>query len=305
MQDNANIDKKQAEALSAAIDALNRGMPAEDSQDPELEELIFTANLIKNAGQPSAVVPPAVLDHIVNQAANTIAREKQKKRWAWGVAGLSGAVAAMLVVALLNVVPPVSPERQLAKVPQTEQAPAAESPPPSVIAPPPPNLTSPPSTKANDLSSAAGKPPTPESEATQVAPAVPDQPPHVALVPPKSPVPAASDTMLALADRKADVVTIDAATKIIRQIYRQGGPDEIIVTQAPRKQNIMRAAPPLPQVRMKMAAPIANESADIKPPNKNKVKVTVGNTEVTLEGAATEEELLNLAETLTEVSVSK
>lgn len=304
MQDNANMDKKQAEALSAAIDALNRDVLPEDCRDGELEELILTATLVKNAGQVPDLPPQAVLDHIVNQAANTIAREKRKKRLTWGFASLSGAAAAVLLVALLNIFPPVSPERELAKAPQTEPAPAAEIPQPATIAPTPPNLTSPQGTKADTLPPATSQPPAAAPEATETAPPVPDQP-HVALVPPKSPVPAASDTMLALADRKADVVTIDAATKIIRQIYRQGGPDEIIVTQAPKQQSITRSAPTPPKAMMRMAAAVSNESADIKPPNKNKVKVTVNNTEVTLEGAATEEELLNLAKTLTEVSVAK
>ncbi len=305
MQDNTNFEKKQAEALSAAIDALNQGTVSEDGQDAELEELILTAKLVKDASQLPERPPQAVLDHIVNQAANTIVREKQKRRLAWGFASLSGAVAAVMLVALLHVVPPVTQEQELAKLPQSVPTPAVEAPQPSTIAPTPPNLISPPAKEAEKLPSAATKPPAAEPKPTEPVPVVPAQPPSVALVPPKSPVPAASETMLALADRKADVVTIDAASKIIRQIYRQGAPDEIIITQAPKQQRIMRSAPVPPQAKMRMAAPVPNESADIKPPNKNKVKVTVDNTEVTLEGAASEEELLKLAKTLTEVSVAK
>ncbi|MDF2569437.1 MAG: hypothetical protein K0R55_1041 [Sporomusa sp.] len=302
VQDNANIEKRQAEALSAAIDAINRGGETDANQEAELEELLITARLVKDAAKPQAEPPQAVLDNIVNQAANTISQQKRKKRLAWGFAGLSGAVAAVLLVALLNIVPPVGPEQELAKTPPIAPSPAAEIPLPPTIANPPPNLTSP-ETKGQAPASPAKQ----ESSAktTQPGPAVATQPPSVALVPPTSPVPADSDTMLALAERKADVVTIDAASKIIRQVYRQGAPDEIVITQAPKRQVALRIVPNQSEAKVKRAAPVPNESVEIKPPNRNKVTVTVDNSEVTLEGTASEEELINLSKTLTKVSVSK
>ncbi|HWR44920.1 hypothetical protein [Sporomusa sp.] len=308
MQDNANIEKRQAEALSAAIDALNRGVTPEESQEAELKELLLTARLVKDATESPAAPPQAVLDNIVNQAANTINQEKRKKRLAWGFAGLSGAVAAVLLVALLHAMPPSIQEQELAKTPLP--APATEAPQPPTIAKTPPNLTSPPAKTQAPVPVLPAKPglepqAVPPETGAATPPAAAAQPPSVALVPPQSPVPAASETMLALAERKADVVIIDAVSKTIRQVYHQGAPDEIIVTQAPKRQRILRTAPKPPEARVKMAAPAPNESVEIKPPDRNKVTVTVDNTEVTLEGTATEEELLNLATTLTKVSVAK
>ena len=290
MQDNANTEKRQAEALSDAIDKLNQGLSLKNIQEEELTELLNTAKLIK-AVEPPAVAPPAVLDHIVEQVASTIAQEKRKKRLSWGLASLAGTVAAVVLVVLFNVVPPATQEQQLAKNPQMVPAPVAE------IAQPPANQQP----AKDELQAPAVSPKTketaePEAEAT-------NQPPSVALALPSTPIPSTSDTMLALADRKADIVTIDAISKSIRQVYRQGAPDEIIITQAPKQTNTLRSAPMMSQVQTKMA--IHKEVVDSKLPNRNKVTVTIDNNEVTLEGAASQEELLSLAKTLTKVSVAR
>lgn len=301
MQDNTNIEKKQAEALSAAIDALNRGGSPETGQETELDELVRTARLVKNTSQAPAEPPQAVLEHIVNQAANTIIREKRKKRLAWGLAGLSGAVAAALLVSLLNVMPPVGPEQELAKTQQLAPTLPAEVLPPATIAKPAPEVVPAPASPA-DQGTKATKPE--EDKIKQAADAGPQ--PSVGLAPSASSVPADSDTMLALAERKADVVTIDAVSKVIRQVYHQGAPDEIIITQAPKRQSNLRIAPRQPsEARGKMAARVPNESVEIKPPHRNRVTITVDDSEVTLEGAATEQELLNLSKSLTKVSVAK
>ncbi|WP_188399385.1 hypothetical protein [Sporomusa sp. GT1] len=292
MQDN--YEEQQAEALSAAIDALNRGeLP--DRPAAGVEELVDIAKAVKDAGLPADAPPQAVLDNIVRQASNTLVREKQKKRQSWRWAGAAGAAVAVLVAAMLQFMPPVTPERELAKAPP---APAAEQPqPPAVVPSPqvaalPPAIIEPP--PAVTTSPASG-------HADAAAPAE-----LVTLVEPESPVPAAADTMLALADLTADAVTIDAASKTIRQIYRQGTADEIIVTQAPKQQS-MAAPPRPPQTKMRTAALLPGESthAASKPPDKNKVTVIVNDLEVTLEGAATEEELLSLAERLVEIHVAK
>lgn len=296
-----NTEKRQAEALSAAIDALNRGELPADIQDSELAELVFTAGLIKNSSKLQAAPPPEVLDHIVNQAADTIVREKQKKRWTWGFASLSGAVAAVLLVALLNAMPPASQDRELAKAPPSVPSPAEEVRPPAITVPPP-NLTAPP-VRTETQPPTAAKQPAATPKAVSPDTAAPAAPPEVALVPPQTPVPATSDTMLALADRKADVVTIDAGSRSIRQVYRKGAPDEIIITQAPKRQNTMSSTL-APQAKARKAAPGSNESVEIKPPDRNKVRVTIDDTEVTVEGAASEDELLNLANSLTKVSVA-
>lgn len=295
MQDNANMEKGQAEKLSAAIDGLNQGLLLENTQEEELAELIFTAKLIKAAAEPP-VVPPAVLNHIVEQTVNTIAREKRKKRLTWGLVSLTGTVAAVVLVALLNVVPPISQEQQLAKTP----APAVETPQPPLIEKKIPEVTI--SSPKNEIQAPADgtKATVPEQPALEAT-----QSPAVDLTVPSVPIPSTgdADSMLALADRKADVVTFDAISKTIRQVYRQGAPDEIIITQAPKRTDALRAEPVPPQAQIKMA--VRKENADIKLPNRNKVIVTIDNSEVTLEGAVSQEELLNLAHTLTKVNVAR
>ena len=305
MQDNTNIEKRQAEALSDAIDALNKGEQPEKNQDAALAELIRTANIVKNATQPQLVPPPAILDDIVTQAAANIHQNKKKKRLTWGFASLSGAAAAVLLFLFIHTFHPGAPEQQLAKTPEPVPAPVTEAPQPPTIAKAPPDLITPqektrlpapPVKERRERVNNVGQPET----------GAPSQEPLGALVPPTSTVPADSGTMLALRDRKADVVTIDAASKIIRQVYHQGAPDEIIITQAPKRQTFARAAmPKQAATQFKASAKSANESSDIKPPNRNKVTVTVEDSEVTLEGSASEDELLNLAKTMTKVSVAK
>lgn len=304
MQDKTDIEKRQAEALSDAIDAFNKGEQPEENQDTELAELIRTVSIVKNASQPSIVPPPAILDDIVTQAAANLNQNKKKKRLTWGFAGLSGAAAAVLLFFVLNVFHPGTQEQQLAKTPEPVPAPVTEAPQPPMIAKVPPDLITP-QEKAGVQAPAVKEEQAIVNNTVQPETGVPSKEPLVALVPPPSTVPADSSTMLSLRDRKADIVTIDAASKIIRQVYRQGAPDEIIITQAPKRQTFARAMPKQTATQFKTSAKAANESNDIKPPNRNKVTVTVDDSEVTLEGSASEEELLNLAKTMTKVSVAK
>lgn len=298
VQDNTNAEKRQAEALSAALDELNQGMPLENAHEEELAELLRTAQFIKAAAVPPTVPPPAVRNYIVEQAAISITRAKRKKRLAWGVAGFAGTAAAVLLITFLNILPPTMQEQQLAKSPQPVPAPAIETPQPSSIVETPSNLTVPP---ANDKLQAAA---TPGSQITEPAqPASEIQTPGASLAVPSPAVPAVSDTMLALADRKADIVTIDAISKTIRQVYHQGAPDEIIITQAPKPTNTFRSVPVPPQVQEKMAIPRKAITSTL--PNRNKVTVIIDNNEVTLEGATSQEELLSLAKTLTKVSIMR
>lgn len=299
VQDNTNTEKGQAEALSAALDELNQGMTLKNTHEEELVELLRTAQLIKAAAAPPAVPPPAVRNYIVEQAAISIARAKRKKRLTWGVASFVGtAAAAVLLITLLNTLPPTAQEQQLAKSQQSVPAPAVETPQPSSIVETPANLTVPP---AKDKLQASTTPDfqitaQPESEAIQE--------PGTALTVPSPAVPSGEGTMLALADRKADIVTIDAISKTIRQVYHQGAPDEIIITQAPKPTNTLRSVPVPPQVQEKMAIPREAITGKL-PPNRNKVTVIIDNNEVTLEGATSQEELLSLAKTLTKVSVAR
>ena len=300
MQDN--YEEQQAEALSAAIDALNRGeLP--DRPAAGVEELVGIAQIVKDAGLLADVPPQAVLDNIVRQASNTLVREKQKKRQSWRWAGAAGAAVAVLVAAMLQFMPPVTPERELAKAPPAPE-PAIELPQPPAVVPSPQVAALPPAT--SEPPPVATVPPASRQPAADAAvdSAAPAE--LVTLVEPQSPAPTAADTMLALADLTADAVTIDAASKTIRQIYRQGMADEIIVTQAPKQQS-MAAPPRPPQTKMRTAALLPGEStrAANKPPDKNKVTVIIDDLEVTLEGAATEAELLSLAERLVEVHVAK
>jgi len=298
--DTENKEKRQAELLSAAIDSLNQGLPFDDSQeDEEFAELLSTVSLIKTAA-PLAP-PPAVLQHIVEESAQAIAREKRKKRLQRVWAGCTGVAAAAAVAAFLYIMPPTTQELQLAKQPQPVPSPTVEPPQPAAIAPAPPNLTEP--------SAAPAEKPAPVVDAKVVMQdeTLPGEPqPSVALGLPTPTTPAKTETMLALADRKADSVTIDSVSNIIRQIYRKGAPDEIILTQAPKRAEVLQSTEPtLPGIQAKRA--VVKETVDmkIKAPDRNKVTVTVGDKEVTLEGALSREELLKLAATLTDVNIAQ
>jgi len=294
--DNDVFEKEQAELLSTAIDALNRGEMQAESQENGLQELLLIAKLVKDVALPPASPPQAVLANIVNQTANTIV-QKKKRRFARGFTGLLGAAAAILLFVFSQTMPPVSPRQELAKMPQP--APNAE--------PQSPAIDKSPADVAKDeilASDAVQQATSHESEPIRQPPAV-VQSPAIESAPPLPPVPAASgDTMLVLAERKADMVTIDSVSKVIRQVYNQGAPDEIIVTQAPKRPDALRTAPSPSKPRAKRTMTFANESG-LTPPDRNRVTVNVGNSEVTIEGAATEEELLKLVQTLTEVSVAE
>ena len=300
MQDSTNMEKRQAEALSAAIDRLNQGLPLESTQEEEITELLRTAKLVKVSAKPSAVPPPAVLNHIVEQAVREIAQKKRKKRVAWGMASFGGMAAAVLLIILLHGMPPATQEPQLAKTPaQTAPTPTTEAlQSPSIAKTPATLITQPDKVPAPSVETETTVAAQPESEAATPAPSV-----VLALDLPPASIPSASAVMLVLADRKADSVTIDAISKTIRQVYHQGEPDEIIITQAPKRTNEFRSVPISPPVLAKKS--IHKEIVASNLPNRNKVTVIIDNNEVTLEGAASQEELLSLAKTLTQVSVAR
>jgi hypothetical protein len=300
MPDDANTEKRQAEALSAAIDRLNQGLPPDNSQEEqEIAELLYTARLIKTAVHPSPAPPAGVLNHIVEQVADTIAKEKRKKRLSKAL-GFAGAIAAAAVVAFLYIGPQTTQEQQLAQHSQSLPAPAVEAPQPPTLAKAPPNLVESPTAQIEQ------QVPDSDTHIGAQSDMVPEYSPSVALGLSPSPMPADGETMLALADRKADIVIVDAVSKTIRQVYRKGAPDEIILTQAPKPQNVLRSAVTPPAAKQNKLM-VAREAIDakIKTPDRNKVTVTIDDKVVTLEGALSQEELLALANTLTKVSVAQ
>jgi hypothetical protein len=299
VSDSENREKRQAELLSAAIDSLNQGLPPDDDwEEEELADLLATARLIKEV---APIEPPsAVLQHIVDEAAGAIAREKRKKRLNRILASCTGVAAAAAVIAFLYIAPPTTQEPQMAKQPQAVPAPSAAPPQPAAIATPP---------RPAEPSPAIEEQPVPSADTKVVAQAetLPGElPPSVALGLTTPTTPAKSETMLALADRKADSVTIDSISNTIRQIYRKGAPDEIILTQAPKRAEVFQSVVPAPP-SAKMKAANVNEAVErkIKAPDRNKVTVIVDDKEVTLEGALSREELLKLADTLTNVNVAQ
>lgn len=299
--DNAISEKKQAEALSAAIDRLNQGLPSDNNvTEPELTELLLTARLLKDAAKPSLAPPPAILEHIVEQTADAIVRDKQQRRRRKLVAAWVGAAAAVAAMVFLTVMPPANPPQQLAKTEQLPPVPAVETPQPPIIASPVP---SPPAAPVEPA------PPTDVDVAADLQPSEAGggiaQPPAAALTLPTVPTPPPGETMLALSDRKADNITIDAVSKMIRQVYYQGTPDEIILTQAPKSSDLRRSVAIALPKENKMAAVNQEITAKMKVADRNKVTVIIGDQEVTLEGALSREELLKLADNLTRVSVAK
>jgi len=104
-------------------------------------------------------------------------------------------------------------------------------------------------------------------------------------------------TPLKIPGQTPDLVVMDQASGTLRQVYRKGTPQEIIIIQRLRPQDA-RAA----QDKSLPPAPPVTKSSGSKPDDASKinvVQVTIGDQEVTIEGRQSKEELLKLAKSLT------
>ncbi|BBB91490.1 MAG TPA: hypothetical protein PKA28_15865 [Methylomusa anaerophila] len=292
MKKKMNMDEMQAEELSAAIDSLNMGLkPAAVSE--EINNLIIVAGIIKQSYQQVQTKP----DHTTALAERIAAgiekkRKKRRKKFSiWAFAGGIGSIAAVLLAAALNLVPPLHQEHGLRE----------DAPPDKVIAAndtqaPLPN----PVYENTGQESVPGIPPSslddkpaPEQSGTveKQADTSSKAPIRTFALPDSGAVPGNSNvSRVRLPGRKADAVTEEAGTGIVRQIYGKGTPREIIVTQLP------------PAGGGPVAASISREKTAKSQQNeataRNKVFTTINGIEVIVEGAVPEDELKKLAQTL-------
>ncbi|HWR38176.1 MAG TPA: hypothetical protein VN611_01635 [Patescibacteria group bacterium] len=197
-------NKNEAEELSRLLDEINAGRQP-DCTDNALSELASIADWIQQNADP--VPPPQyLLNQIVDKTLSESFTSTQKRRRFWLYSGSLGTVAAVLVVAALNLLPaspeeilppPTSPQTSPAStvpafveattVPDTKApasaakapsaaatSPAQDTAPSHLVLPPPASTFPPP-----ELSSSA--PPTPEHRkvmAPDVAPGITAAPPR-------------------------------------------------------------------------------------------------------------------------------
>jgi hypothetical protein len=275
-------NEKLAE-LSAAIDALNRGVKP-DSGEQEIKELAGVALLLKRTGPP-----PDAVARLADKLGAELAAKKKRRRL-WLTSGVAGTAAAALLVFALNGGPAVTPPPPtlppggsvvIESIPARQQAPAGQQT----------------AAKAADNAPA-------DERSTEPAGKEPAAAREEAAPVRERPAVAAADeartgqrTMLAKAPEKAaakraaaylvwpghqpDEVTVDKETAAVRQVYGRGG-DEIVILQ--------RAA----------QAPEADSPAAFAAfkGKTNRVTMTVKGTVVTVEGSLPEAELEKIARSL-------
>ncbi len=266
-------DNERLAELSAAIDALNRGVKP-DSGDQEIQELARVALLLKQAGPPQDVVAG-----LVDKLSAELAAKKRRRRL-WLTSGAAGTAAAALLIFALNSGPAVTPPAPtlplggsvvIESIPARQQATAD---------------------KAAENAPAAERPAKPAVAREEAAP------------PQERQAAAAADgdrdgqrTMLAKAPLKAaeqqgtpylvwsghqpDEVAVDRETATVRQVYGHGD-DAIVITQ--------RAAS---ATEAEGAAAFSAGQGKVR-----RVTMAVKGWVVTVEGNLTEAELAKIAQAM-------
>lgn len=311
--------EQELERLSKAIDALNNGRPYPN--DPETEELIKVARLVKRSGAADKVSSQLIAD-TVDRLSSELGTRSRKRRKIWAFSGAAGVIAAawMLVTLNTNLFMPEEQNRsyvqnsgdlsQIVQIQREQTEPAAN--------PPQDNMALAGKPEANNANRTAEK-----RIAKQEAPASPAQDKKTATdnraadarpsvrVSEKAPA-AQTEKVLALAGRTARSKTVDSVTGEIRQAYATENGDVTLV-QGSKGKTAGEAAASAPQAAIMMRSNIAadksaDKEADKKPADQstaakstaklNKVTVTVDGVEATLEGEQSEDELKKIAETV-------
>ena len=294
--------------LSMLLDELNAGRTPECA-DSETAELLAMAEWARSADLP--VRPPQhILDETVNRALAGLEAGQSKRTGSWWYSGALGTAAAVLLVIGLQMLPswreqvPAMPAPVVAEKPAdaprssavSEQQPATPPVTPAETAPaakqnaPAPPLTPP-------ALSQAPAPETPIPAPAKEKPLLAEQAPRTSqakaayiVEEAKSPAPVSALTPLKLPGKTPDLVVIDKAKGMLRQIYDKGTPQEIIIVQMLRPTDTA-AAP------AKLQSPSAAKATTVAP-DTTVVRVTIGDQEITVEGRRSRQELLLLAESL-------
>jgi hypothetical protein len=315
-----HTDEEKLAALSAAIDAVNRG-DKPGGPDEETKELAGVALLLKQAGPP-----PAVVAGLVDTLGDELAAKNRKRRWLWLTSGAAGTAAAAMLVFALNTGPSALPQPPLTP-PPTGSVVIESVPVPSAASPAAPDTAKAdrkgPETAMTDKAAApAGQQaPAPETRTPATGEKTPAAQPRpgatpgngqaeqrvmLAKVPDKVPEKAATEKSVSKAavvapaayltwpGHEPDSVTVDKAAATVRQVYGSGE-QAIVITQrvvtrsaaAPGDAKAARAEEPDP--------PAAYGSA---PPQTNRVTLIVKGVLVTVEGSQPVEELQKIARSL-------
>lgn len=294
-------EQERREELSRCLDALACGRAAV-SADADVQALADTAAYIKKIFLP----PPAPLEAaaLAEAVATRLAAERRHRRRGWLFSGVAGAAAAIVVALALHLQPGVPGGAETGQSPavtggewakQQQQLLAepgrdGETPPAGITVPPP-----------------AG---TGEQATTPATPAV--SPPLYAVAPAGQTIPPVEDAapaatgnvkasasaghtttsnggasqtvaFLTLPGRSAETVYIDRASGMVRQVYNLGAAGPVIITQRPRQAGATG----------REAALAMRPSA--VPEGANKITVTVGDWEVTVEGKLPPPDLQKIA----------
>ena len=289
------------------LDELNAGRTPECA-DHATADLLAVAEWARSADFP--VRPPQhILDETANRALAGLEAGQPKRTGSWWYSGALGTAAAVLLVIGLQMLPSWKEQAPAMLAPTIAEKPA-DIPRTSVVSEQPP--ASPPVTPAETApavkQNSSAPPPTPPSPSQ--APETPAPAPvkeRVLLAEeaprtsqakasyiaeeakPPSPDPAL--TPLKLPGKTPDLVVIDKAKGMLRQIYDKGTPQEIIIVQRLRPTDTASAAP------AKLPSPSAAK-AIAGATGTTVVQVTIGDQEITVEGRRSRQELLLLAESL-------
>ncbi|MBP2625332.1 MAG: hypothetical protein H6Q68_43 [Firmicutes bacterium] len=103
--------------------------------------------------------------------------------------------------------------------------------------------------------------------------------------------------MMVLPNQKAQSITVDNTSGVIRQVYNQGTNDEIIITQRLLDENMQKTREGATQAVAESTAikTISKDTKDVI----NSLTVKAGKYSITIEGKKTKEDLQKLAESLT------
>lgn len=296
-------DQVRAEELSQMIDALNNGSTTQ-SNDRELQELAELASMVKlAAGQ---IVPsPKVIDDIVGQFTKDVKDGPRKRFTRWLYSGAAGAVAAVLVVAAMNLVP-VTPESGITMV--TPDITISEVLPQSEVEQPP----SPSGLMKQDAivkQQTAAVPEAAVQQKTSKSVDVSggkqtDAAPMSAVSAKKAKL--STGPILSLPGRNPKTRLVDSERGVITQVYTMADNKEVTITQKAKAGNEEKNDSPVYSImatKGNITEP-GKEKASKEQASKvmkdatNKVSRAIDNVEVTVEGEMPKEELKEIADSL-------
>ena len=316
--------------LSLLLDELNAGrQPQPYTDDEETAELLLVADLLRHEGGP--VIPPKhILDQTVDRALDGITQNQPKPARSWWYSGAFSAAAAALVILGLQLFPSWQQQQPpiVISPPSAAHEQAAPQTPASTSIPPATNDIQP---TANELPAKHPEPArlAPAAQPPATTPLVVAQPaadtlPVQAAASPEQPQPPVTAkaaekarsysytksinlerstasipenftpplTPLTLPGITADVITIDKESGSVRQVFFKSTPQEITITQRVPAANsaVTPESSHLPHA--------TDKAANTKQTSLTTIQLTIDGQDVLIEGRRSQQELLQLVESL-------